>query len=68
MRVDFGITEEGLWVPLSGFTGSFNFGGPNREHILEGLGRDFAAQIVYHRLWDASSAKEIKVDIEREHP
>ncbi|KAL9039685.1 MAG: hypothetical protein Q9180_002381 [Flavoplaca navasiana] len=68
LRVDFGITEEGLWVPLSGHTDFIHPTGPNRGEILDGLGGQLAAQIMYHKLWDESTAKEIKVDVEREGP
>ncbi|KAL8886798.1 MAG: hypothetical protein Q9215_005536 [Flavoplaca cf. flavocitrina] len=68
LRVDFGIKEEGLWVPLSGHTDFIHPTGPNRGEILDGFGRQLAAQIMYHKLWDESTAKEIKVDIERERP
>ncbi|KAI4274559.1 MAG: hypothetical protein LQ337_003856 [Flavoplaca oasis] len=68
LRVDFGIKEEGLWVPLSGHSDLFYPTGPNRAEILDGFGEQLAAQIMYHKLWDESTAKEIKVDIERERP
>ncbi|KAL8656146.1 MAG: hypothetical protein Q9226_002770 [Calogaya cf. arnoldii] len=68
LQLDFGITEEGLWVPLSGFMDPIYPQGPNRKQVLDDFGGQFAAQIMYHKLWDESTAKEIKVDIEREHP
>ena len=68
LRVDFGITGEGLWVPLSGHTDFIHPTGSNRGEILDGFGGQFAAQIMYHKLWDESTAREIKVDVERERP
>ncbi|KAL8671689.1 MAG: hypothetical protein Q9168_003811 [Polycauliona sp. 1 TL-2023] len=68
LKLDFGITPQGLWVPLASFMEPFHPQGPNREELLEGFGKQFAAQIMYHSLWDERTAKEIKVDVERERP
>ncbi|KAL8870909.1 MAG: hypothetical protein Q9174_003151 [Haloplaca sp. 1 TL-2023] len=66
--VDFGITHEGLWVPLTGHTDMIHPTGPNKAEILDDFGTQFASQIVYWELWEESTAKEIKVSIERNRP
>lgn len=68
MQLEFGITEEGLWVPLWGFAANIYPEGPNKKRVLDDFGGQFAAQIMYRRMWDGTTAKEIKVDIERERP
>ncbi|KAL8801489.1 MAG: hypothetical protein Q9223_007443 [Gallowayella weberi] len=63
MQLSFGIKEDGSWVPLSGFCEPFYPTGPGKGTTLDEFGTDFAAQIVYHKLWNESTAKEIETII-----
>ncbi|KAL8799566.1 MAG: hypothetical protein Q9182_005805 [Xanthomendoza sp. 2 TL-2023] len=59
LQLSFGIKEDGSWVPLSGFCEPFYPTGPGKAEMLHEFGKDFAALIMYHELWDESTAKKI---------